>query len=223
MRRAPTSRKPSPVVRDTKVFNRGLLREASSGIYLDPLTDLPPLREAWAPSAELRRRIRQVGQARDDDITVGSRGPGDQRIRYAFAQRIATYCPRTVLVEVGRIAAFDHLRYRTPDFDRFHSPLGLPRKSRLVQSCHGGSAERWYDSTMAADRRNRRRAEPVRRPDRRVLLASPILRGRTAGAGGVDPGDRRCPSTYRPGTPSCRRSIHEPPEPWRLAELHTDE
>ncbi len=31
----------------------------------------------------------------------------------------------------------------TPDFERFHSSLGLLSKSRVVQSRHCGSSERW--------------------------------------------------------------------------------
>jgi hypothetical protein len=123
--------------------------------------------------------------------------------------------------DVGRQA--DHLRQHTPDFNRFHSSLGLPPKSRLVKFRHCGSSERWHYSPMAVDHRNRRRAEPVRRPDRRVLIEAPVRRGRTAGAGGVDPRDPRRPSACQPGTTSCGRPTHQPSGPCLFTGLYTDE
>jgi hypothetical protein len=49
--------------------------------------------------------------------------------------------PGSARCDVDRQA--DYLRQRTPDFDRFHSSLGLLPKYRLVQSCHCGSSKRW--------------------------------------------------------------------------------
>lgn len=110
--------------------------------------------------------------------------------------------------------ARSHPRQHTPDFDRFHSSPGLPPKAGVVQSRHCGSSARWYDLAMAADRRNRRRAEPVCRPDRRVLVASPVRRGRTARAGGMDPCNPRRPSGCQPGATSCCRPTRQPSGPW---------
>jgi hypothetical protein len=75
---------------------------------------------------------------------------------------------------------------------------------------------------MAVDHRNRRGAEPIRRPDRRVLIASPARCGCTAGAGGVDPWDLRCPTACQPGSTSRGRPNHQPSGPCLFTELYTD-
>ena len=127
-------------------------------------------------------------------------------------------------VRSGATWAGEHtIRQHTPDFNRFHSSLGLLPKSSLVKLRHCGSSERCYYSPMAVDHRTRRRGEPVRCPDRRVLIASPARRGCVAGAGGVDPWIPRCPSACHPGASSCGRPTHQPSGPWLFTGLYADE
>jgi hypothetical protein len=116
----------------------------------------------------------------------------------------------------------DHLRQHTPNFDRFHSSLGLLPPSRVVRSFYCGSAEHWYDSTMAVNHRDRCCAESIWCRHRRLGGAVSGCRGFTVAMGGVVTGDPRCRRKCRPSANCGWLPTREPSRPSLFIGRFTD-
>ena len=120
-----TADKPRTIRRSAYIPSFGLHSEFGREYSLDPD------RSAGWPS----RRVLSCREADESSCRSGRyrcRGPG---------------CPRPGPTRSARGqlrpgAPYTRCRERTPDFDRFHSSLGLPAKPRVINSGHCGSRRR---------------------------------------------------------------------------------